>query len=54
MGASPRDDHAVQIAACSVVTADDAVITSSTYEATLSENVRMKLTHGLDALKVVK
>jgi hypothetical protein len=36
------------------VTADDAVITSSTYEATLSENVRMKLTHGVDALKVVK
>ena len=54
MGASPRDDHAVQIAACSVVTADDAVLNSSTYEATLSGNVRMKLTHGVDALNFVK
>lgn len=44
----------VQIAACSVVTADDAVLKSSTDEATLSGNVRMKLTNGVETLRVVK
>ena len=42
----------VRIAACSVVTADEGVLDFGTYEAALSGNVRMKLTNGVDPLRV--
>ena len=38
----------VRLAACSVVTADDGVIDFGSYDATLSGNVHMKLTNGID------
>ena len=44
----------VRIAACSVVTADQAALDFRTYEATLSGNVRMKLTNGVDKLATDK
>jgi hypothetical protein len=42
----------VRIAACSIVTADEAVLHTATNEIDLSGKVRMKLTHGVDPLKV--
>jgi type 1 fimbria pilin len=44
----------VRIAACSIVTADEGVLDLGKYEANLSGNVHMKLTDGVDPLKVVK
>ncbi len=40
----------VRIAACSVVTADEGVLDLGKYQATLSGNVRMTLTNGVDKL----
>ena len=44
----------VRIAACSVVTADEGVLDFGRNEADLSGNVRMKLTSGVDRLRVDK
>ena len=41
----------VRIAACSIVTADDAVIHTLTNDVDLSGTVRMRLTDGIDPLK---
>lgn len=42
----------VRIAACSIVTADEAVIPGDGTDIELSGAVRMKLTHGVDPLRV--
>ena len=44
----------VRIAACSVVTADEGVLDFGSYEATVSGNVRMKLTNGVDKLAAAR
>jgi hypothetical protein len=53
-GDSMRLHGHIRIAACSVVTADEGVLDFGTNEAALSGNVRMKLTNGVDRLRVDK
>jgi hypothetical protein len=44
----------VRIAACSIITADDAIRSITGNDAELSGNVHMKVTNGVDPLSVVK
>jgi hypothetical protein len=44
----------VRIAACSVVTADEGVLDIAGHQATVSGNVHLRLTDGVDKLSVVK
>jgi hypothetical protein len=44
----------VRIAACSIVTADDGVLDVAGHQATVSGNVHLQLTNGVDKLSVVK
>jgi hypothetical protein len=44
----------VRIAACSVVTADEGVLDIPGHQATVSGNVHIQLTNGVDKLSVVK
>lgn len=44
----------VRIAACAIVTAEDAVFDGRSYEFDLSGPAHMKLTHGVDRLSVMK
>jgi hypothetical protein len=51
-GARTKLTGHVRIAACSIVTADEAVIGENGTDIELGGAVRMKLTHGIDPLRV--
>jgi hypothetical protein len=51
-GAQTKLTGHVRIAACSIVTADEAVIREDGSDIELSGAVRMKLTHGIDPLRI--
>ena len=44
----------VRIAACSIVTSDEGVLDIAGHRATVSGNVHIQLTNGVDKLSVVK